>query len=294
MAVTSEFLWDDRAEYLGFLLGPGACGHEWDGPVRKATDAVIKWAKVKCGMFFDIIACNVFILSFFGYIMQLAPADEPVKKFLDFMIRNMFVGPGNWLPLRIACALGHAGFKVSLRDLFCDSVAAKVRVAHRTELDLDSLAAECFLARNAYLCNKGFDAPHSRWHLTSMASTVMLAKEGATQEVDIGQSRFRELLQGTTKDRALQRRVSKALSAEASVSQRVYFGEVLRRRLERFRLQRHGLPLGRAVNRGLNRMRDLSACVKPAISGSYFKLLFNAWPTARRMRSLKDAVRSGF
>ncbi len=290
---TAQFQWKDHGEYLGFLLGPGAVGHEWDGPIRKATDVTLKWAHVKCGFFFHIIACNVFILSMLGYIMQLVPTNCQVKKILDFMVRKIFVGPGNGISLKTVCSLDLAGFKVSLRDLFAASIASKVRVAERSSLDLEFMSAENYLARNAYLLNQGEQGKHYTWHLNSMVSSVALARAGVTSEFDIGQSDFVSILHGTPKDRLLQRRITKALGRHGAPARKVHFTEMLRKRLTRFnRNGRLGVPIGRLVTRALKRLEDLSSRVQPSILSSYFKVLVNAWPTARRMRSLQGAKRA--
>ncbi len=286
--ITLQFRWEDHGEYLGFVLGPGAVGHEWDGPIRKATDVTLKWAHVKCGFFFHIIACNVFILSMLGYIMQLVPTNSQVKRFLDFMVRKICVGPGNWISLQTACSLGMAGFKAELRDVFAASIASKVRVAERSSLDIETFSAENYLARNAYLTTKGEGAKHYAWHLSSMVSSVSLARSGVTSEFDIGQSDFLEIIHGTPKDKQLQRRLTKALARHAAPARKERFAELLRKRLSRFdRNGALGVPLGRLVFRALKRLEELSSRVQPSILSSYFKALNNAWPTARRMRSMQ-------
>ncbi len=244
---------------------------------------------MKCGLFFDIIACNVFILSVLTYIMQLVPTNFAVKRFLDFMLRKIFVGPGNRITLQTACALGFAGFKVELRDTFAASVAAKVRVARNTVLDIDTLSTECFLTRNTYHVQRGMDAKHSLWQMSSMATSIAVVKNGATKEFDIGRSKFLALLRGTKAEKKVQKAVTMALGKAAAPARRVHFSETLRRRLERFRLD---IPLGWATSRGLKRMENLAGKVQPRISASYFKLLFNAWPTARRIRTLRGGKRA--
>ncbi len=39
-------------------------------------------------------------------------------------------------------------------------------------------------------------------------------------------------------------------------------------------------------------MMELSGKVMPAVAASYFKALFNAWPTARQLRTLRGAKRA--
>ena len=157
----------------------------------------------------------------------------------------------------------YAGFKAELRDCFAASVAAKVRVAHDTDLDLATLSTECFLARSAYIVNHGLFAKHSVWHMSSMASSLVLAKDGVTEEFEIGQSQFKDIILGTAKDKGLQRHLTKALGKAVAPSKKVLFTETLRKRLGRLRL---GIPLGWAVTRGLNRMTTLSGQVKPAVT----------------------------
>ena len=50
-----------------------------------------------------------------------------------------------------------------------------------------------------------------------------------------------------------------------------------------------GIPPAHAIGRALRRLSLLSPVVKPSLLASFFKALMNAWPTARRMRSTKNA-----
>ena len=79
-----------------------------------------------------------------------------------------------------------------------------------------------------------------------MATSPSLAQGGVTEEFEIGQSQFRDIIQGSTKDRNLQKSLTKALNRHAAPSRRAHFAEVLHRRLQRFNLD---LPIGRAVDR---------------------------------------------
>ena len=104
---------------------------------------------------------------------------------------------------------------------------------------------------------------------------------------------YMSILHGTPKDRLLQRRITKALGRHGAPARKVHFTEMLRKRLTRFnRNGRLGVPIGRLVTRALKRLEDLSSWVQPSILSSYFKVLVNAWPTARRMRSLQGAKRA--
>ena len=60
------------------------------------------------------------------------------------------------------------------------------------------------------------EAKHSTWHLTSMATSINLARSGVTVELEIGQSDFKHIIHGTPKDMRLQRNLPKALSKHAA------------------------------------------------------------------------------
>ena len=138
----SSFRCSDCAEYLGILLGPGACGKEWHIVVRKASDTTIRWKHIACGFFFNVIACNVFILSLFSYLGQFLNFEPCVDTFENWMARQLFGGPGSWLPKDMKFNLKAIGLPVELRSLADSLTAAKVRVCHRSQLDLEELTSE--------------------------------------------------------------------------------------------------------------------------------------------------------
>ena len=94
----SSFKISDSAEYLDFFLGPAAHNIMWDGAIRKATDTVRRWKQLNTGFFFNILACNVYILPVFSYIGQLVHPDHKTIEFTKFIERQLFRGPGNWIP----------------------------------------------------------------------------------------------------------------------------------------------------------------------------------------------------
>ena len=94
----SEFQVRQWAEYLGFVVGPASVHRQWDNVVRKASDTILRWKKVNAGFFFNLLAANIYVLSLFCYIGQLARTDAKVDSCCQFMRSCFFVGPGNWLP----------------------------------------------------------------------------------------------------------------------------------------------------------------------------------------------------
>jgi hypothetical protein len=67
------------ADYLGFVLGPGADGAGWENILAKRKKRAALWAQVAPGHYWTSIACNTFIASVLGFRLQLEPLPPPQR-----------------------------------------------------------------------------------------------------------------------------------------------------------------------------------------------------------------------
>ncbi len=152
------------AEYLGFILGPGSPDLQWGNATAKAKRAAEVWAKIGCGFFYSLLACNIFVFPVLTYIGQLARTGTAVKECSDYVIRKMFVGPGNWLPPDLLQHVKLLGMPTNIRDIETSVFASKVRVAKKSELPIINLATEVGLHVANYNRNSLAIPEHDLWH----------------------------------------------------------------------------------------------------------------------------------
>ena len=58
-------------KYLGFYVGPGAGNKSWEKPLAKYDKAVSYWSALRMGMFMNVLAHNVYIVTLLEYVAQL-------------------------------------------------------------------------------------------------------------------------------------------------------------------------------------------------------------------------------
>jgi hypothetical protein len=137
-----HFKVQDWAEYLGFMLGPGGYPKQWNSAIRKACDTCRRWASLQAAFFFNILACNIYILPLFSFIGQLAAHNSELDEFMKTLRTTLFTGPGNWIPKYLLCAFAVFGFPVQLRDLGNSILACQIRIAHSLKETLDDTFLE--------------------------------------------------------------------------------------------------------------------------------------------------------
>ena len=174
-----------QAVYLGFCLGPLGPFHLWCEVIRKAADVLVCWKNLHAGIFYSIIAHNVYIAPIFGYIGQLFVPDASVKVFVDKIRASLFVGPGNWISQELVTSLKEIGFPISLRDIEKEARASQFRVFHQTALNISSIATEVGLAIIAH-GNNGGSHVMMEWHSFAIAPNL-LKNDGELGKLRIGQ-----------------------------------------------------------------------------------------------------------
>ena len=285
----SNFAIKTHGEYLGFQLGPGSTNAQFDNALKKGTDTIQRWKNLSAGFFYNILASNVFILSLFTYVGQLAACDKKIDTFLNYLERKLFVGPGNWLPPGFLCSLNDIGFPSQVRNIKDNIAASKVRVACLSSLDLDTLSTEVGLAISAHRIKFPFGHPHYDWHCNAFAVNLTLAKREMQCELtNAGEHPEKWFRKASLKQKSLQRKVLNLISQAAHCKRYGKLVNQIRKRLERFCL---GIPLGHATARAISRLKSLRGRVKPSAHGVFIKTLLNGWPTSRRMRHTKDDIR---
>ena len=253
--------------------------------LRKAADVVVKWKNLHLGFFYNMIACNVYILPLFSYVGQLVRCSEDVSKFLSWMKDQLFSGPGNWVHLEILTNFKRLGFPIEVRDLKEGMYASQVRVAANTEEDIETLHAEVGRQIISHRNSECGDVKFATWHSHCFVNNIVLAKRGFDLDV-VGQS---EVHLGRCKQpggcKVQQKLIQKRICAGSSIPKAVAFQARMRKRIDRWNTS---LPKAHAHERAMRRLRALQGRVKPASFVAYFKALMNAWPTARRMRKLAN------
>ena len=126
-------------------------------------------------IFFNLLAANVYITSLFSFIGQLADTDINVSKALKNMRSKLFGGPGNWLPPSLLTSLKKIGFPAELRDVMLTSIAAKIRVAINTQVDLPTLTTETGLAVRAFRANNEEEHEHWEWHHNAFCIEIAIS-----------------------------------------------------------------------------------------------------------------------
>ena len=284
----SAFKITTSAEYLGFLLGPGSLGRQWENPIKKAMDNALKWRSVKAGFFYNILAVNIYILSLFTFIGQLAKPDLHVDECFAYIRSHLFSGPGNWIPQSFLENLKELGFPTQIRDMKAAFLASRIRVALTSTLPLTDLITETGTAITAFrakYCNSPH--PHSEWHNNTFLFNVTLAQQ-LFYDGDYDRSEVNAILQKTEeKKRNLQKAIQASIMEKTDGDKLTVVLDKFRIRLERWKMV--DIQPGHRVPRARRRLLHLKKHAQPAVVSAYFKTLLNGWPTQRRMAHLANA-----
>ena len=288
----SEIAIQDHAEYLGFVLGPGACINMWSNVVAKALDTVSRWKKIAAGFFFNVIASNIFILSLFSFVGQLACPDSSVGDCITTMRNSLFSGPGNWLPPCLLNNLKELGFPVQARDPFAAMLASKVRIALTSQLDIDTMSTELGLRRISWQRLHDKSHPHWDWHHNTFVFNVVCARND-----------FRDMIEGSSD--ALSIQDVRSMCVEKQGGQKIIYTMMkrsdspvpaaivfnkMRHRLDRWK-HLFAIPIGHVNQRLENRFSMLGGVAKPSLIAVYLRTMLNGWITERRMRGISTTLR---
>ena len=283
----NDFKISNCAEYLGFYLGPGSLSRQWDTPIKKAMDNCLKWRHVKAGFFFNILAVNIYIMSLFTFIGQLAKPNRKIDECFAHIRASLFSGPGNWVPQLFLEHLKELGFHTQVRDMKTAFFASRVRVALCTTLPLNDLAVEIGNIINRFnTTHEQTPHPHTDWHFNTFLFNITLAQKKNYEDYDT--TTVEKCLQmPKEKRKALQKTIQAAILEKEEKDKLAIVIDKVRLRLDRWKLV-DVLP-GHRAQRVQRRLLHLKRHTKPAVVSAYFKTIFNGWPTQRRMRHLQGA-----
>jgi len=273
------------SEYLGFQVGPGSASIQWNKVIAKASDTVVKWQSLHLGFFFNLLACNVFILSLFSYLGQLCTPNQLVIQFMHWLKNKLFTGPGNWIPISVLHDIKELGFPAQLREL-CDAIcASKVRVFAKLPEEFNELSVRVGTAINGYGYRHGPEHRHFEWHKNCMLRNLVTADQYVKPTLRPSDAAYGCLRNSKgKKKKGLQKVIYEHIRGLNRFARKSALIEMLRKKLKRYDLQ--DMPIAHAAQRAFRRLELLRGRCKPTMHITYLKALLNAWPTSRRMRSL--------
>jgi len=273
-----------NAEYLGFQIGPNSTNLQWNKVIAKASDTVLRWQALHLGFFFNLLACNVFILSLFSYIGQLSAPSKQVFDFIEWMKRRLFMGPGNWLPTPFLENMETFGLPTQLRNLREAMSASKVRVFCSNPDEYGQLSVRTLTATNGFADIHGSENPHSAWHRSVLLHSIAAEHENIMSVLDHRHPlREHAKLHTSKKKKGFQNAVYLHLLKTSHVERKCAMKEAIRKKLVRMKLD---LPIAHATDRAMRRLLALKGKAKPKKFITLFKALLNGWATSRRMRSM--------
>ena len=285
----SQFDFKDHAEYLGFVLGPSGRVNMWSNVVAKALDTTNRWKQIGAGFFFNVIAANVFILSLFAFVGQLASPDDLVKECITTIRNALFSGPGNWLPPCILNNLKELGFPVQARDPFASMLASKVRVALTSQLDLNTICTELALHKLHWQRSHTIDHPHWLWHQDALIFNVICARRTFCSTPCPRGMPIQDIREKCLNGDGGQKLVYEFITQQAVHQPATIVFNKLRHRCERWET-RFPIPIGHVNQRLENRFHFLKGCTKPSLIAVYLRTVLNGWITERRMRTLQTTL----
>jgi len=282
------------AEYLGFCLGPEASDRSWAKVFDKMETRAGLWAAVGVGMHWTALACNTFIHSLAGFLLQFLPLPVEWSATEASLCRRLFPGPGGWLRAADLHHLDQAGMPTAVRNLRDTSLAARFRVAHREALDEGGLHHRRLL-RQILDADRLADqsavirlARWRKWMMTSFAAHL----EDACQELGSRGVTIRtvedKLIGGMPRPltAARERQVHSGLQRAV---QRQLLGQRDLPWFRRFRarLEIFSMPLlpGHRPQRALNTLQALRPLVPPRVIAAVLRTWLHGWCTERRFQT---------
>ena len=119
---------EDKAEYLGVVLGPDGGTSSWASPFKKFQERVAVWGTKGLGLLNTMEAYRVYIISVLLFIGQLNVLPPDFDKLEAKATRSLFPGSPGWITPEALKSLKSAGFPKELIDARCLTVAAQARV----------------------------------------------------------------------------------------------------------------------------------------------------------------------
>ena len=127
---------EDKAKYLGFILGPGKGECSWQQAIAKAHERAAMWAKLGLGLYYCLLVYKVYVVSVLTFIGQLELPPAGWCQDEAQLFRTLIPGPGGGLhswarPDDFYGLRRDFGFPTEAPSLCVTLRSAKFRVAHR-------------------------------------------------------------------------------------------------------------------------------------------------------------------
>ena len=183
----------DRAKYLGFTIGPGACGHSWVGPLCKYAERATAWFHLPLGLFWNIMVYHTFVASVLSFPMQLERDPEELRATFEQVVRKLAPGPYNWIsPQDLVNLRETFCFPISIRLPSATSLAAKLRVIETVAPDCHARCRELAELEDGVLLG-----PFGSWHTNSYYA-VLASAEDEIGKLGITRSSVRRSVRGAS------------------------------------------------------------------------------------------------
>lgn len=284
------------AEYLGFMLGPGAGQDRWEKPFTKMRERAALWATAALGHYWATMAYNTFIASILGFRLQFEPLPDHWPRVEAELLRKLFPGPGNWAsPADLRTQRRELGLPAEICDMQHVSLAARFRVAHREALAEGGLEIRRMVRRIERSYREASDPDAvlrtgrlRTWLLSQSFAAQVAAACDELEGRGITISSVEDFLRKGMPmplTQACARRVKRGL--QGAVRRRL--AEMGRPRWERrlrARLDRYRLPLlpGHRAARALRVMAVLKGRVAPRVQAAVLRTWMNGWCTQGRFQ----------
>jgi len=244
-------------KYLGFFIGPGAVGKEWQKPLAKFKQRVLHWASLRLGMPMNILAYNIYIAPVLEYVAQLVEPSAEVLDAVSWSLRRLAPGPGNWATQTDLENLSKYGFRVEFRTIQCSAIAAKARIV-RDILPTNHHASDDLVLSYLESDHRAFGMWFQHCYSYVLArNTRLLSDKGLSLHCSL---------------------------TEVKQAFQVYNAEPrLRQKIHRWKL---ASPPAHTARRILANINEIGALCRPCVVGAAFRTLWNGWPTSARMRSM--------
>ena len=267
---------DSQGKYLGFIIGPGSGERSWCSPLAKYNQRIEKWKDVHCGLFLNTVYYNTFASTVLSYVAQLEDVSTDIVEAEEAAMRKLAVGPGTWVTMDDCENLGTYGVGQGFRLIEATAKAAKLRVLEELGvLRIKKLYMELISAHSSV-----FHRPFGQWHYKSYVQTLctnaeLLKEKGITMAALRQKEPLKLKIQGVAREHI--DKILRPYSAESRIREKILRWQF-------------SIPSGIATARMLKVIELLKERAKPAVRASFFRALWNGWPTSRRMRTMKNAA----
>ena len=287
---------EDRAKYLGFLLGPGKAEHGWQQAFAKARDRAQSWGKLGLGLYFSLLVYKVYVasvLSFLGQLELLPGAwKQGVSSVEKKLFRALVPGPCHWARPDDFCGLARDfGFPTEAPDLEVTCRGAKFRVAHREGRYIGGLCRTRWLAslkeawrRSEHLGRLGRWAAWLRTpYLQTLSDNLEeMTRDGITLRT-VEERAMRAMTRPITLAQAEQIRNVTQKVATTMLKESKVRDPAGRMRAKLANVHLAILPRV-AADRAVRHLRRLHAFVPPRVWAAAYRSLMGGWCTASRFQ----------